>query len=33
MRVQDLLFAFVNMLHMLSYVHQGLEGGGVYLRS
>ena len=28
MRVQDLIFAFVNMLHMLSYVHQGLEGGG-----
>ena len=28
MRVQDLIFAFVNMLHMLSHVHQGVEGGG-----
>ena len=28
MGVQDLIFAFVNMLHMLSYVHQGVRGGG-----
>ena len=28
MGVQDLIFAFVNILHMLSYVHQGVRGGG-----
>ena len=26
--IQDLIFAFVNMLHMLSYVHQGAGGQG-----
>ena len=29
MGVQELIFACVNMLHMLSYVHQGVRGGGV----
>ena len=28
MGVQDLIFAFVNILHMLSYVHQWVRGGG-----
>ena len=32
MGVQDLIFAFVNMLHMLWYVHQGAGGrGGVLM--
>ena len=29
MGVQELIFAFVDMLHMLSYVHQGGGGWGV----
>ena len=28
MAVQDLIFGVVNMLHMLSYGHQGVWGGG-----
>ena len=30
MGVQDLIFAFVNMLHMPSYIHRGAVGGVYY---